>query len=131
MTVASPLSSGVQGERRRGTYPASRAFEDKSTFLFTVPPCGLFPNSNACAVPIYDGRRRAGRAFSFTDKDFQDLSDFPLFKNGSQDLPANAVVAVGYTLSTYVAERSGLTVLSSNIQFAILLGLTGAALDKA
>jgi hypothetical protein len=89
------------------------------------------PTLISCPVPIYDGRTKAGRPFVFTDKDFQDLSSFPLFKNGSQDLPVDSVVAVGYTLSTYYAERSGVTVLSSNVQFVILLGVPAAPLGAA
>jgi hypothetical protein len=80
------------------------------------------------AVPIYDGRSKAGRPFSFSDHDFQNLSSFPLYREGNKDLPHNAVVAVGYTLSTYFGERSGMSILSSNIQFVIFLGVTGAPL---
>lgn len=89
------------------------------------------PTLISCTVPIYDGRAKAGRPFTFTDKEFQDLSSFPLYKNGSRDLPVDSVVAVGYTLSTYFAERSGMTVLSSNIQFVILLGIAAAPLGAA
>jgi len=74
------------------------------------------------SVPIYDGRQ----SFHFTDANFQNLSGWPLYKGGRRDLPDNSVVAVGYTLSTYVGGNSGATCLSSNVQFVILLGLTGA-----
>jgi len=78
-------------------------------------------------VAIYDGRSKMGQAFAFTDEDFQNLSRFPLYKKGTRDLPVNSVVAVGYTLSTYYAECSGTTVLSSNVQFVVLLGVAAEA----
>jgi len=83
----------------------------------------LLPQS---AVPIYDGRLKLGAGFSFTDADFNNLSKLPIYDNGKSDLPEHAVVAVGYTLNTYVGEHTGALILSSNIQFAILLGLANA-----
>jgi hypothetical protein len=84
--------------------------------------------SSCSPVPIYDGRCKAGDSdgFSFTESNFNNLLSLPLYKKGSRDLPANAVVAVGYTLSTYIGKQTGSPILSSNIQFVILLGMTAA-----
>jgi hypothetical protein len=78
---------------------------------------------SSLAVPIYDGRPKNGKGFSFMDIDFQQLSGLPLYKKGRANLPPNSLVAVGYTLSTYLGNQSGMTILSSNIQFIILLGI--------
>jgi hypothetical protein len=77
-------------------------------------------------VPIYDGRETSTHsAFQFTDEDFRNLPSWPLYQEGSCEIPLDAVVAVGYTLSTYVGN-SGLRCLSTNAQFVVLLALTGA-----
>lgn len=75
---------------------------------------------------IYDGRKQQNReAFAFMQQDFNTLASWPLYKGGRKDLPSDAVLAVGYTLSTYTSH-AGLQV-STNIQFVILLGLPLAA----
>lgn len=119
MTVASPGSTHHGG--RTSYYPSSHAFEEKGTLLRYPLQAWLIYSS--LAVPIYDGRPKNGKAFAFTDIDFQQLSDLPLYKKGRADLPPNSLVAVGYTLSTYLGNQSGMTILSSNIQFVILLGI--------
>ena len=79
--------------------------------------CGLC----YAVVPVYDGRARGGKpAFMFTDADFKRLPTWPLYKKGSSEIPVDSVVSVGYTLGTYKSTTSG-TVLSSNIQFVIVL----------
>ncbi|KAF8881013.1 hypothetical protein BD779DRAFT_1675678 [Infundibulicybe gibba] len=92
-------SSGNQG------YPQSRSFEE--------------------GVPIYDGRAKTSLPFKFTDKDFDRLTSMPLYRNGREDLPMDAIVAVGYTLNTYVRHYNGGSTeqLSSNVLFVILLGI--------
>jgi hypothetical protein len=46
-----------------------------------------------------------------------------MYKDGTRrDVPPNAVVAVGYTLNTYPGNN-GSYILSTNIQFVILLGI--------
>jgi hypothetical protein len=76
-------------------------------------------------VPIYDGRATdSQKPFSFTVDDFSKLSSLPIYSKGSQDLSGDHVVAVGYTLGTYLNTRTSEPNLSSNIQFVILLGET-------
>lgn len=71
---------------------------------------------------MYDGWARNGRPpFMFTDSDFARLSSWPLYRKGSSEVPIDAVVSVGYSLSTY-RGASGL-VLSSNVQFIVLLSI--------
>ena len=74
-----------------------------------------------CLVPIYDGRANTAKPFTFTEEDFQELSSWPLYRQGSHDLPADAVTAIGYTVNTFTGSSS--VVLSTNIQFVILLAL--------
>ena len=66
---------------------------------------------------------KTGKPFTFTDDDFRSLASWPLYKKGNRDLPSDAVVAVGYTLNTYTYERTKGMVLSSNVQFVILLAV--------
>jgi hypothetical protein len=71
---------------------------------------------------VYDGRARNGRApFMFTDRDFANLSSWPLYRKGSADIPADSVVSVGYALSSYKGASG--PVLSSNIHFVILISV--------
>jgi hypothetical protein len=74
-------------------------------------------------VPIYDGRARDDRAaFKFNDSDFRRLSSWPLYrKTLISELPEDAIVSVGYSLGTYFGASG--TVLSSNLQFVMLLSL--------
>ena len=76
-------------------------------------------------VPIYDSHMKK-KAFTFTDENFCDFPSWLLFHKGGQDLPADAVVAVGYTLNIYTGPS--LSVLLTNVQFVILLTLTLADL---
>jgi hypothetical protein len=81
-------------------------------------------------VPIYDGRATDTRLpFSFTANDFANLSSLPLYSKGKQDLTGDHIVAVGYTLGTYVNTRTNEPNLSSNLQFVILLGETTGSLE--
>ena len=71
---------------------------------------------------MYDGHARNGRApFMFMDGDFANLSLWPLYRKGSVDIPANSVVSVGYSLSSYKGASG--PVLSSNIHFVILISV--------
>jgi hypothetical protein len=131
-TVSSPLMARSKYDTIRGSgsslhYPASRSFSDKSTFFVAFVYLTSFSYLH-CLVPIYDGRGESGRGFNFTDEDFQSLTSLPLYRNGKKDLPNEAVVAVGYTLSTYEGTQSRSKILSSNVQFVILLGVPAASL---
>jgi hypothetical protein len=71
---------------------------------------------------VYDGRATEGRpAFTFSDNDFRCLLTWPLYKKGQVEVPANALVSVGYTVGTYLG-KSGLN-LSTNVQFVIVLAV--------
>ena len=69
---------------------------------------------------MYDGRARNGKAaFVFSDADFHKLTSWPLYRKGSNEIPIDSVVSVGYTLGSYKGTTG--PVLSSNIQFVIVL----------
>ncbi|KAF8872049.1 hypothetical protein BD779DRAFT_1477799 [Infundibulicybe gibba] len=89
----------------RGSYLSSRSFEDP--------------------VPIYDGRGKTTSPFKFTASDFDRLTAMPLYKKGREELPTDAIVAVGYTLNTYDSHYGGVSTeqLSVNVQFVILLAI--------
>ena len=76
-------------------------------------------------VPIYDGRPIKGtREFGFSDNDFSKLHTWPLYEQGLQDLPYDAIVSVGYTLNTFGdGPHGGPNGLSTNLHFVILLAL--------
>ena len=75
---------------------------------------------------MYDGRARDGHApFSFSDADFNNLSSWPLYRKGTSDIPADSIVSVGYTLSTYKGTSG--PVLSSNIHFVIIISVPALA----
>jgi hypothetical protein len=126
MSVASPLASATSRQGNLGlSYPGSRRFEEKSMCSF----CNYLHMTISLplsAVPIYEGRLKKGPGFSFSKTDFDNLSRLPLYEGGKSDLPENALVAVGYTLNTYPGSQTGISFLSSNVQFAILLGLVSA-----
>jgi hypothetical protein len=79
-----------------------------------------FSQGSVTIVPIYDARAKPG--FSFIDKEFSKLHTLPLYTDGGEDLGPNAMVVVGYTLSTYMNACLKGPTLSSNVQFVILLG---------
>ena len=61
----------------------------------------------------------------FNDFDIRRLSSWPLYRRSlTCELPDDAIVSVGYTLGTYSGATGA--VLSSNIQFVILLAVLGA-----
>ncbi|KAF8879255.1 hypothetical protein BD779DRAFT_1676479 [Infundibulicybe gibba] len=99
-TVTSPLSP-AKSNRNLIPYPASKGFHEQ--------------------IPIYDGRARSGHHFMFSDENFQSLTQMPLYRGGGVDLPFQSLVAVGYTLGCYAGTNG--PILSSNIQFVILLGV--------
>ena len=71
---------------------------------------------------MYDGRARNSCApFMFTDGDFANLSLWPMYQKGLVDIPADSVVSVGYSLSSYKGTLG--PVLSSNIHFVILISV--------
>ncbi|KAF8872725.1 hypothetical protein BD779DRAFT_1679554 [Infundibulicybe gibba] len=72
-------------------------------------------------IPIYDSRARSGHHFMFSDENFQSLTQMPLYRGGGVDLPFQSLVAVGYTLGCYAGTNG--PILSSNIQFVVLLGV--------
>lgn len=74
-------------------------------------------------VLIYDGRAtNTHAAFKFSDADFRCLLSWPLYKNNEEEVPLNAIVSVGYTISKY-ALRTGKSNLSSNVLFVIVLSV--------
>jgi hypothetical protein len=76
-------------------------------------------------VPIYDARTSN---FTFSADDFACIKDLPLYKKGYKDIPADAVVTVGYTSGTFVYQVSQ-TALALNLMFVILLGIPSSATD--
>ena len=73
---------------------------------------------------MYDSRARSGKpAFTFSVADFDKLSTWPLYlyKKGTCEIPVDSIVSVGYTLGTYKGTTG--PVLSSNIQFVIVLAI--------
>ncbi|KAF8877979.1 hypothetical protein BD779DRAFT_1677050 [Infundibulicybe gibba] len=108
MTAPSPSASTSRNEADVGrtTFPGSRAFEDH--------------------IPIYDGRGKTGRQFTFSDTDFRELHTFPLYRGGREDVTSESVVAVGYTVNLFSRTVAGAVTnqLSTNLQFLILLGMT-------
>ena len=102
------------------TYLSSRSFDETS---MSTNPSALYFTSNTVflhPVPVYDGRARDRHPpFKFNDADFRGLSSWPLYRKGVTELPLDAVVSVGYSLGTYKGNSG--TVLSSNLQFVILL----------
>lgn len=82
----------------------------------------------ASVVPIYDGRNvDGGKQFTYTDADFSQLTKWPIYECGLQDLPCDSLVSVGYTVNTFGGDGSrGPTSLSTNIHFVILLALPQA-----
>ena len=111
--VSSPLRAG----KASVGYLASRSFDDISMSIILC----LFILSWLCPVPVYDGRASDDRpAFKFNNTDFKRLSSWPLYRKGLvSELPLDATVSVGYSLGTYKGASG--TVLSSNLQFVILL----------
>jgi len=100
-TLASLIISRGEGSHANQSDPTSREFEEK--------------------IPIYNGRTKGGKPFTFTEDNFRELSSWPLYCDGAEDVPTDGILAVGYTLNTYAGKNS--TVLSSNVQFVILLAL--------
>ena len=85
------------------------------TFSFVVDAWLFF----ILEVPIYDARTSN---FTFSADDFGYIKDLPLYKKGYKDLPADAVVTVGYTAGTFAYQTSQ-TALALNLMFVILLGI--------
>lgn len=109
--------------RRADNYITTRSFEQqgKRYLFFYYFRVDLF----WFVVPIYNGRSVKGaREFSFSDADFSKISTWPLYEQGQQDLPYDAVVSVGYTLNTFgEGPRGGPNGLSTNLHFVMLLAL--------
>jgi hypothetical protein len=106
------------------SYPASKSFLEPSTFCAY---CAASPLTFSIPVPIYDGREVGShKAFTFTDDDFNKLHTWRLYKDGRRDLDDRSVVAVGYTIGTYLSGKTQERSLSANVQFVVLLGKTAA-----
>ena len=75
-------------------------------------------------MPVYnEWATKDQPAFAFSDNDFRCLLTWPLYKNRGVEIPVNAVISVGYTVSTY-GGKSGLNLnLSMNVQFVIVLAV--------
>lgn len=128
MTVKSPLISRAVSSAQLGH---ALSFEQRGKFFFALL-CHIHSSCQISTfiVPIYDGRvtvnGRPGRPFLFKDDHFKDLASWPLYKKGNHDVPKDSVVAVGYTVGTYVSSNSGAKYLSSNIQFVVVLSVPEA-----
>ena len=76
-------------------------------------------------APIYDGRGDNGTPpFNFSSDHFEHLESLPLFLDESgdrADVPAGAVVAVGYSIGTYSGSKG--RSLSPNLIFIIVLSV--------
>jgi hypothetical protein len=129
-TVRSPMASASRDRAPNHKYNASVPFEEKGALPERLPVSTT--DIIFIPVPIYDGRptQPYPEGFLFTDQHFRDLCKFPLFGKGSRDLPADSLVAVGYTISTYVSERYPDPKLSTNVQFVILLGVGAAGVKS-
>jgi len=103
-------------------YAASLSFNERSKPFFFLN----FELLIKFLVPVYDGRARDGHEpFLFTESNFNNISTWPMYRKGKSDIPVDSIVSVGYTLSTY----KGLSgpILSSNVQFVILLSIPAVA----
>ena len=70
-------------------------------------------------VPIYDGQE----ANFHPNKDMDNLHKLPLWQNGTQDIPAQSLAVVGYTVHTYRKRNVDKIHLSTNLQWLIVLGV--------
>lgn len=59
----------------------------------------------------------------FTDDDFSKLSKWRLWNGG--ELPPDSLAVVGYTWTTYTGYQGSQPLISSNLLFVILLGISG------
>jgi hypothetical protein len=77
------------------------------------------------SAPIYDGRGGNGSpAFDFSADNFTRLESLPMYVNEAgerDDVPVGAVVAVGYSIGTYIGSKG--RSLSPNLLFLIVLAL--------
>ena len=72
------------------------------------------------AVPVYDGRQNGGRPLRFTQEDFENLWEWPVYSGPDGEaieIPSGTVVTVGSTVGTYQNRAY----LSTNIQFVVVL----------
>jgi hypothetical protein len=69
------------------------------------------------SVPIYDAREHDFDP----NRDLDDLSSLPLWKDGVEDVPRQSLAVVGYTMHTYKRGNGQLN-LSMNIQWLVVLG---------
>lgn len=69
-------------------------------------------------VPIYDVRGSAD--FMFTSRNMEELAHLPLYEGGTSDVPADALVTVGYAVNEYSANQGATA--SLNVLFVILIG---------
>ena len=123
--ATSPLYSAPSASSSSSSstsYPASKAFTDPGMIQMDKAAAML---TFSASVPIYDGREVGDhKPFRFTDHDFNILHTWRLYKNGRRDLDDRSVVAVGYTLGTYMTQKNSSRSLSTNVQFVVLLGKT-------
>lgn len=129
LTVPQAQSKNTFRMRGMNSSGASRSPFGQPALPYEVPgvclllSCLLIAHVLLCSVPIFDGRRTPKHPpFMFTDDDFKNLPKWPLWK-GTDELPPDSLVVVGYTWTTYTGYSSTSPSLSSNLLFVILLGL--------
>ena len=119
------VSSPVKGRSGTITFPFQKTFEEDSKLLFFLSVDIVLTSS--ILVPLFDGRSPDGKTpgFSFTPGDFDNMRNLPRYVEGGalKDLPAESVVALGYTLGTYKSRAGDAHYLSTNLMFAILLSI--------
>ncbi|KAG6915601.1 hypothetical protein DXG01_010804 [Tephrocybe rancida] len=71
-------------------------------------------------IPVYDGCSQSGDPFRFTGSDFDLLFLRPLYRGRPSEVPEEAVVAVGYSISCFGSDDS---YINTNALFIIILGL--------
>ena len=91
-------------------------FTDKGTCKFNSHHRSI----SHLLVPIYDGRY----ADLNPHTDLSQVDMLPLWENGHEDAPRQSLAAVGYTVHAY-PKRSGVTGVSMNLQWLVVLGTVG------
>lgn len=125
ISLSSGMAVSAATPSRSVSIPRSLGLLDKGIF-FNGRCRARWPN--ASLVPIYDGRvgiKYTDRGFDFQDEDFDSLFTWPQLR--VDEVPDDAAVAVGYSLSSFKPQNasapSDTVYLSTNLLFVIVLGL--------
>ena len=111
----SPPSAKSSAGKTRVTKPILD-FADKGTCKFNSRHWSI----SHLLVPIYDGRYADFNPHT----ELSQVETLPLWKNGQEDAPRQSLAAVGYTVHAY-PKRSGVTDVSMNLQWLVVLGTVG------